>query len=97
MINHTVLFKIKPEASEAQVKQMIDNLLALKNEITEIEAIHIGENFSDRSQGHDLMLYTLFKDKDALGKYAVHPAHVAVLEQDIKPILAGITVGDIEF
>ncbi|GAA4841652.1 Dabb family protein [Algivirga pacifica] len=97
MVNHTVLFKLKAEASEAQIQEMIDRLHALEETIPSLDKIHVNYNFSDRSQGHQVMLYSLFADKAALQAYAVHPAHVAVLEENIKPILEGVTVGDIEF
>lgn len=96
MINHTVLFKIKSEATEEQVQAMIDGLNALQDKIEEIEEIIVRKNFSERSQGHSVMLYSTFKSKEALESYQVHEAHKAVVVDYVKPIMESLLVGDIE-
>ena len=97
MINHTVLFKIKDEATSSQVSSMISALNALEGKIDEIKEIHVKENFSDRAKGFSVVLYSKFESEETLNKYQVHPAHVEVVKNHVKPILEDILVADIEF
>ncbi|MBB6459918.1 Dabb family protein [Flammeovirga kamogawensis] len=97
MINHTVLFKLKEEASEDQIQGMIDALQALSGKIDELKEIQVKKNFSDRSQGYSVILFSLFEDKAALDRYQVHPAHVEVVGANVKPILESLAVADIEY
>ncbi|NLR91034.1 MULTISPECIES: Dabb family protein [Flammeovirga] len=97
MINHTVLFKIKDEATSSQVTAMINALNALGNKIEEIKEIHVKENFSDRAKGFSVVLYSIFETEEALNKYQVHPAHVEVVTDHVKPILEDILVADIDY
>ncbi|ANQ47548.1 Dabb family protein [Flammeovirga sp. MY04] len=97
MINHTVLFKFKEEATQEQIQAMVDALQALGGKIDEIKEIHVKENFSERAKGFTIMLYSLFESKEALEAYQVHPAHVAVVTDHVKPILGDIMAIDIEY
>ncbi|MBB3698587.1 Dabb family protein [Flammeovirga yaeyamensis] len=97
MINHTVLFKFKEEATQEQIQAMVDALQALGGKIDEIKEIQVKENFSERAKGFTIMLYSLFESKEALEAYQVHPAHVVVVTDHVKPILGDIMAIDIEF
>ncbi|WP_044206486.1 Dabb family protein [Flammeovirga sp. OC4] len=97
MINHTVLFKLKEETTATQKQELIDALQALGGKIDELKEIQVKENFSDRSKGFDVVLYSIFDSKEALEAYQVHPAHVKVVGENVKPILADILVADIEY
>ena len=94
MIEHLVLFKFKESTTEDSKNNMLEKLLNLKNEIKEIREISCGENFTDRSKGFEFGLRVLFDSKDDLNTYAVHPAHVAVVEEIIKPIISDIIALD---
>ncbi|OHX68172.1 Dabb family protein [Flammeovirga pacifica] len=97
MINHTVLFKFKEEATAAQINAMVDALQALDNKIDEIKEIQVKENFSERAKGFTIMLYSKFESKEALEAYQVHPAHVSVVTEHVKPIAEDIMAIDIEY
>lgn len=97
MINHTVLFKLKPEASQAQIDGLVAALQALSDKVPTLQQIQVGHNFSDRSKGFSVMLYSTFLDKEGLAAYAVHPEHVKVVNEHVKPILEDIVVADIEY
>ncbi len=49
---------------------------------------------SERS--YDLVLVSEFLTREDLATYSQHPAHVKVVEEVIKPCLAGIAVVDYE-
>ena len=96
MILHTVIFKIKEETPEEKVQTMIDNLNNLEGKIEEINWIKAGKNFSTRSKGFEILLNSEFASKEALSAYAIHPEHVKVVENDVKPIISDIIALDIE-
>lgn len=96
MIYHNVLFKFQEGASAAHIQAISEALEALPAAIPQIKLIKMRENFSNRSQGYTHMLASIFESKADLEIYAKHPAHVAIVEQQIKPIVASTIVGDIE-
>jgi hypothetical protein len=96
MIYHNVLFKFSAQATEAQVQQLSASLEALTMVIPQIKFLKMRENFSDRNRGFTHMLASGFETLDDLKAYASHPAHVRIIEQQIKPIAEEIVVGDIE-
>lgn len=97
MINHTVLFKLKEQTTSAEKLALINALQALDSKIDVLKEIQVKENFSDRSKGFDVILFSLFETKEDLESYQVHPAHVKVVGENVKPILEDIIVADIEY
>lgn len=97
MINHTVLFKLKEQTTATEKQALIDALQNLKSEISELKEIQVKENFSDRSKDFKVILFSLFNSKADLDAYQVHPAHVRVVKENVKPILEDILVSDIEY
>lgn len=91
MVHHVILWKIKEERTEqerAQIKQQVKiGLEGLKDRIPGIEkmAVHI-EGLD--SSTCDIMLDSVFADAAALKAYAVHPAHTAVADQQVRPHMA---------
>lgn len=79
MVEHIVLFKFRPEVTQAQKDEIAKRLVALKNEIPGILDIQAGHNFSDRSQGFELGLTVRFESKEALAFYGPHPKHQEVV------------------
>jgi hypothetical protein len=77
MIKHIVIFKYKPTASAAQIRQVTDTFRDLQNKIPGILAFEHGPNVS--GEGVDLgfnHVYTLtFVDETARDAYLPHPAH----------------------
>lgn len=84
MIKHIVMWKLKDEyvgkAKTELAKEIKTRLENLKNIIDEIETIEVGINFMVSDQVYDLVLYSVFKDKEDLYKYQNHPEHVKVVE-----------------
>jgi hypothetical protein len=96
MIEHVVLFKLKPETSTAERHAAIQALKTLQNQIDGIVDLTCGENFSERSQGFGIGLVVRFRDRAALEIYIPHPAHRGAVEQFIHPIREDVIVVDYE-
>lgn len=96
MVEHLVLFQLKPAATEAQIDTMLAGLRGLADQIDVIRELSCGRNYSDRANGHQVALRVLFASREDLAAYIPHPAHQACVEQCVKPIMAGVTVADYE-
>ena len=88
MVKHVILWTLKDELSpeeKAQVKKGIkEGLEGLKCRVPGIVDIKV--NINGLASSHaDLMLDSLFENKEALDAYAVHPAHVAVADEKVRP------------
>jgi hypothetical protein len=97
MVEHVVLFKIRPDATDAQKNEMLANLLGLKAKIRGIVHATAGANYSDRSRGYTHGFVVRFADRAALDAYLPHPEHQAVVERCVKPITDEVLVVDYEF
>ncbi|MBI2300488.1 MAG: Dabb family protein [Armatimonadetes bacterium] len=96
MVEHLVLFKLKPDATPQQVDALLAALQRLKDQIDTVRELTCGHNFSDRSNGHQIGLLVRFADRAGLAAYLPHPAHQACVEDYVKPILVDVTVVDYE-
>jgi hypothetical protein len=96
MVEHVVLFKTSPEATEEQKERMIAELAALREKIPGIVDLSVGRNFSDRNQGFDIGLVVRFQDRAALEVYLPHPAHRGCVDTYINPIRGDVIVVDYE-
>lgn len=96
MIEHIVLFKLKEEATTQQREAMLAGLKSLRQSVPGIVELSCGENFSERNQGYEIGLVVRFTDRAALDTYLPHPAHRAVVEEKIRPIMEGVIVVDYE-
>jgi len=96
MVEHIVLFELKPETTPEQVGAMEAGLQMLATEIPGIIGLTFGENFSDRNKGSTHGLVVRFTDRAALEVYIPHPAHQSVVEELVRPILDEIIVVDYE-
>jgi hypothetical protein len=96
MVEHVVLFKTTPEATEEQKEQMIAGLRSLREKIPGIVDLTVGRNFSDRNQGFDIGLVVRFTDRSALEVYLPHPEHRGCVDTYVAPIKADVIVVDYE-
>ncbi len=85
MVKHIILWKLKDEYNNSEVKNgikeglegllgVIPGLLEIKVEIKPLESSNV-----------DVMLYSVFENEDALKGYAVHPEHVNVANTKVRP------------
>ena len=91
MVKHIIIWTLKSEYSEAQkdaIKENIKkNLEALNGKIDGLTDIKVQIERLPSSNG-DLMLDSTFESYDALKAYAVHPEHVRVADNDVRPFAA---------
>lgn len=90
MVKHIILWKIKDDIEEAQ-KEIIKSkvktgLEGLKGKIPGLMDIHV-QTESLSSSNADLMLDSTFENQEALSRYAVHPEHVKVADNDVRPFM----------
>jgi hypothetical protein len=78
-VRHIVVFKYKPSATEAQIKQVTDAFVALKTKIPNIISLEHGVNNSPekRNQGFTHVYQVTFTNAAARDAYLPHPAHKA--------------------
>ena len=90
MVRHFILWKIKEELSEAEKKEIKAGVKAglegLKGKIPGLTDIHV-QTDSLKSSNADLMLDSTFESEEALKGYSVHPAHVAVADEKVRPFM----------
>lgn len=96
MIEHIVLFRWKPNTTEAQIAQVVEGLRSLKMQISGIVDLQVGADFSGRSQGYSHALVMRLTDRAALEAYFPHPAHRRIVEEYINPIREDTLAFDLE-
>ena len=85
MVKHIILWKLKDECNNDTVKNGIKtNLEALKGKIEGLVEIKVQLEKLPSSNA-DVMLYSVFSDENALKGYAVHPDHVYVADNFVRP------------
>lgn len=90
MVRHIILWKIKEDIDETEkqkIKQEVkENLEGLLGEIDGLKEIKVQTDALSSSNA-DLMLNSLFDSEEALKAYAVHPAHVKVADENVRPFM----------
>lgn len=88
MVKHVILWSLKDGYSEEEkktikegIKDGLEGLKGIVPGLIDIRVITEGL----KSSNADLMLDSSFVDEAALNGYTVHPAHVAVATQKVRP------------
>ena len=98
MIKHIVVWRISDAVDKEKTAQIIkENLEALKEKIDVLRDIRVGINFNNTDAASDIVLETVFDSKADLQAYQVHPAHVAVGRDYVRPNVSERRVIDYEF
>lgn len=85
MVKHIILWKLKDEHNNYDVKQGIKSgLEGLLGKIPGLVEISV-QTSSLKSSNADVMLYSVFEDEAALKGYAIHPDHVFVANTYVRP------------
>ena len=80
MIVHIVMFKFKEENMQENLLKANTTLEALMGQIDSLKSMEVGIDFSRSERAFDLSLYSTFDTKEGLAEYAVHPAHLEVVD-----------------
>ena len=95
MVKHVVMWKFRNEVAEAEKLEMKRRLEAVKGAVPSLVDIEIGLDVSCKEASMDMVLYSEFQSTDDLAAYAVHPAHLKVVEF-VKPLVCDRAVVDYE-
>ncbi len=82
VLRHVVLYKFKPEATPAQVQEVIDAFAALPKQIDTIVGFEHGVNVSPegKSEGLTHGFVVSFRNEQDRDAYLKHPAHDAYVQ-----------------
>lgn len=99
MVKHIILWQLKDELTleeKEKIKKGIKTgLEALQGQIPGLVDIHVQAECLATSNV-DVMLDSTFESEEALKSYAVHPAHVAVADEKVRPFTKLRTCMDYE-
>lgn len=95
IVEHIVLFKVKPDVEPAKVNDMIGNLNGLAS-LPQVAHIVAGALLRTRSTSLSFthMLHSRYRSKADLADYSAHPDHVAVVKGYVLPICDDIMAVD---
>lgn len=85
---HVVMFSWTDEATDEQKRAVAERLSALPGRIPQISGFDLGTDAGVNPGNHDFVVVADFADRDAYLVYRDDPAHQAVVEECVKPILA---------
>jgi hypothetical protein len=94
-VEHLVLIETNDGVTDAEVQEVTDGIIALKDKIPGVLEVKIGKNFSDRAPHISHAAVITLTDKDALAAYGPHPAHQDLLKI-LMPIAKNLTIADID-
>ena len=81
MLKHVVLFKFKPESTEAQRQELVAALNGLARTIPEVKTLKTFLKAPGAAERcYHLGLFSEFADLEALDRYIVHPEHRKVVK-----------------
>ncbi len=80
MTVHIVVFKFKEENRDANLKEAREQLNTLVDLVPTLKSMEVGINFTVAERAFDLSIYSTFNTKEDLDAYAIHPAHLKVVE-----------------
>ena len=87
MVKHIILCKLKNEHNNDNIKNDIKSQLeALNGKIDGLIKLEI-QTISLPSSNADVMLYSEFENEAALKGYAIHPDHVFVADNYVRPFV----------
>ncbi len=85
MVKHIILWKLKEEYNNDEIKQGIkDGLEGLKGKIPGLLEITVRTEKLE-SSNTDAMLYSVFENEESLKGYSNHPLHLAVANEKVRP------------
>ena len=79
MVKHIVMFKLAEKTPE-NVQTVVAALRGMEGKVDVLRSLEVGINFSASERSYDVVLTTLFDDKEGLKTYATHKHHIPVAE-----------------
>ncbi|MBB6119536.1 Dabb family protein [Nocardiopsis algeriensis] len=88
MIRHVLLLQWTTEATTAQREAALDGFERLPSQVPHIQNLVLEEDEGLAEGNADLLVTMDFADAEAWRAYQEHPAHRALIESALRPILA---------
>ena len=89
MVKHIIVWTLNPELSDSEKetikKDIKDGLEGLVGQVPGLLDVKVHISGRLASSNADLMLDSTLEDEAALKGYAIHPAHVAVANEKVRP------------
>lgn len=79
MLVHIVMFVFKEENKEANMVRVKTMLEELSSKVETLKSMEVGIDISRSERSFDMVLTSTFADQEGLNTYAVHPAHLEVV------------------
>lgn len=76
LLRHVVMWKFKPEATDARRAAMVASLRALKGQIPQVLDLQVGTDYGWADGNHHVVLTADFASVDEFRRYTTHPAHI---------------------
>ena len=96
MVKHIILWKLKEEFNTAAIKaDMKTSLEGLVGKVPGLIELKVQTERLD-SSNVDVMLYSVLESEEALKGYAIHPEHVAVADNKVRPFTESRSCIDFE-
>ena len=85
MIRHIVIFRFKPDASQASKSELVSNLEALFDSIPAVQAFESGTNISKEGldEGFSHVFLLTFKDEAGRDNYVEHAEHRRFVKENL--------------
>ena len=96
MLRHIVLFRFKPDTSQAARTAMADGLAELPSRIPQIRAWSQGRNVVQSDRNYDFALVADFDSLADMKIYQAHRDHQAVVAELILPVVESLVVADFD-
>ena len=92
MVKHIILWTLRPELSAEEKRErslaIKQGLEGLKGQVPGLLDIHVQIDGRLETSNADIMLDSTLDSFESLKGYAVHPAHVAVADNFVRPFTA---------
>lgn len=80
MLTHIVIWKYRDDVAKDLREEHVNLLRGLAKTIAVIESLDVGSDVLKLPRSYDTGLVAIFKDRDALDAYTIHPEHQKVVE-----------------
>ncbi len=80
MLTHLVIWKYRDDVPEETRREHVAQLSQLPAHIKEVESFAVGSDVLDLERSYDTGLVPVFRDREALEAYTIHPVHKNVAD-----------------
>ncbi len=88
MFRHVVMFRWRDGVDQSAVAAACAGLARLSGAVPQVRSLSFGADAGIREGNYDLVVIVDFEDADGYLVYVDHPAHVALIEDHLRPLLA---------